>query len=281
MNDLCETKDFSYVIYSDTDSVYITLKNLVDLMSITDPDKTIDFMDVACDKIGIGIAEEYERLAVMMNAKENTLLMQKECLSMRAFWVKKKRYAMLVSDSEGVRYDEPKLKIMGLETARSSTPAPCREKLKEAIRLILTSDENTVKKFIKDFKEEFKSLTPEQIACPTGVSNIDKFQTATGFIKGTPIHVRGSLVYNKWVKDNKLQGKYEFIRSGDKIKHIYLRMPNPLHQNTIAFAGTIPEEMGLDDFIDYQAQYEKTFLKPLKTILDCIGWSHEKKRGLL
>lgn len=283
LNEVCETEDEEYVIYIDTDSNYLTLGKLIEKVGLKDKshEEITDFLDKACEQIQNEIDKEYQRLADQMNLREQRMQMQREAIASRGFWTRKKRYALNVIDSEGVRYDEPKLKIMGLETARSSTPAICRKNLKEAIKLILTTDEETVIKFINKFKKEFMNLKPEEVATSTGVSNIDKFKEGKGYRKGTPIHVRGSIVYNNWVKENKLGNKYEYIRSGDKIKNIYLKLPNTLQENTLSFNGSIPKEMNLDDYVDYNMQYEKTFLNPLKTILTSVGWKHEKKRSLL
>lgn len=264
-------------------SNYLTLNNLVKKVGLENAsqEEITDFLVNACEKIQEEIANEYNRLADMTNAKAQRMDMEREVIAPRGFWTRKKRYALNVVDSEGVRYDEPKLKIMGLETARSSTPKICREALKEAIELILTSDEDSVIKHINEFKEYFFQQPPEKIANTTGISNIEKFITHDGSIqKGTPIHVRGSLVYNKWIDEYKVNHIYEKIRSGDKVKNIYLKMPNVMKQNTVSFLNKIPKEMKIDDCIDYHQQYEKTFLRPLKTILDCIGWKSEKKNTL-
>jgi len=283
LNNLCETENNEYVIYIDTDSNYLTLQKLVEKMGYGDAtqEETTDFLVDAGNIIQDEIDKEYQRMANMTNAKQQRMVMEREVIAPRGFWTRKKRYALNVVDSEGVRYEKPKLKIMGLETARSSTPAVCRDVLKEAIELILTTDEDHVIKFIRDFKERFMTLSPKEVANSTGVSNIEKFIDGSGnIIKGTPIHVRGAITYNKWIKDNKLDYKYELIRSGDKVKSIYLKLPNTLRENTISFIGDIPKEMKLDKYIDYGLQYEKTFLNPLKTILNAVGWNHQKKRSL-
>lgn len=277
LNDVCETEDIEYVLYIDTDSNYITLNHLVEKIGMQDEpnEKICDFLDKVCEEIQAAIDVEYQRLADITNARQQKMIMEREVIASRGFWTGKKRYALHVLDSEGVRYEEPKLKIMGLETARSSTPAICREKLKESIKLILTTNEDVVIEHIQKFRKEFMQQKPVDIARPTGISNLEKFVDQE---KGVPMHVRGAITYNNWIQENGMQNKYEFIRSGDKVKTIYLKLPNPLRENTLSFSGDIPKEMNLENCIDYNIQYEKTFLDPLKKILSCVGWKHEKPK---
>ena len=284
LSKICGEEDSKepFVVYMDTDSSYVTLEKLVNKVGLKDApvNQIIDFMDKACKKISKEIDKEYLRLSNYTNSFKHNIVMERESLADKGFWTRKKRYALNVYDMEGVRFKDPHLKIMGLETARSSTPAICREKLEEAIRLILTTDEKQVIEFIESFRKEYMNLPIGEIANTTGVSDIEKHITKNGYAKGTPIHVRGSILYNNWIKSNKFESKYECIRSGDKIKTVYLTMPNPIGENTIAFIKNPPEEMNLKNYVDYGKQYAKTFLTPLQTILECIGWEWENKTTL-
>ena len=216
-----------------------------------------------------------------MNAYDNKMIMDRECIADKGVWTAKKRYMMRVHDSEGVRYEEPKTKIMGIETTRSSTPQVVRDSLKEAINLILTSDENTVISFIEDFREKFNNFTPEEIAFPRGVNGMTKYNDrASIYKKSTPIAVKGSLIYNHYVDKLKLEKKYRKIISGDKIKFVHLIKPNPLggvagQDQVVAFPNDLPREFELQEFVDYETHFEKSFLLPLKNILEKIGWNHE------
>ena len=212
--------------------------------------------------------------------------MDRECIADKAVWTAKKRYMMQVYDSEGIRYETPKNKIMGIETTRSSTPQVVRENLKEAINLILTTDEETVIEFIDTFKNKFNNFEPEDIAFPRGVNGMNKYSnSSTIYEKSTPIAVKGSLIYNYYIKKNKLHNKYRQIIDGDKIKFMYLKKPNPLGgiagtDQVIAFPNSLPREFKLDSFIDYELQFQKAFLDPIKNILDKIGWNHEQVSSL-
>jgi len=253
---------------------------------LTDTDRIIKFLDDSSEKIiQPFIDKQYDQLCKMMNAYENKMQMGREVIAERGVWTAKKRYALNVWDSEGVRYQEPKLKIMGIETTRSSTPAIVREKLKKAIRLILTTDENSIQEFIKKFKSEFFCQEPEDIAFPRSVSNLEKYTSSSEiYKKGTPIAVKGSLIYNFFIDRKNLDSKYEKIQEGDKIKFIYLKEPNPIGggrgDKVISFPTKLPKELDLHRFIDYDKQFNTSFLDPLKNILNVVSWKSEREASL-
>jgi DNA polymerase elongation subunit (family B) len=280
LNTTLNTDAYDYVVASDTDSVYIRLNNLVDkfLPDCEDKERIINFLDKSSEEIiQPFIDKKYAELAELMNAYENKMQMGREVIAERGVWTAKKRYALNVWDSEGVRYDSPKLKIMGIETTRSSTPGIVREKLKEVIRLVLTTDEKTIQEYVSDFKEEFFACEPEDIAFPRSVSNLEDYASSSDiYKKATPIAVKGSLIYNHFIQQAKLESKYEKIQQGDKIKFIYLKEPNPIGgprgDKVISFPTKIPKELDLHRFVDYDKQFVKSFLDPLETILGVIGW---------
>ena len=283
LNETVGTKDYDYVVASDTDSVYLRLGNLVDKVCLgRTKQQIVDFLDKASEEIILPfIKKQYDELARMMNAYDNKMIMDRECIADKGVWTAKKRYMMRVHDSEGVRYEEPKTKIMGIETTRSSTPQVVRDSLKEAINLILTTDEETVIEFIEDFRNKFLKLEPEEIAFPRGVNGMTKYNDrASIYKKSTPIAVKGSLIYNHYVDKLGLDKKYRNIIDGDKIKFLHLIKPNPLggvagQDHVIAFPNSLPREFNLGEFIDYKVQFEKSFLEPINRILEKIGWNWE------
>ena len=207
--------------------------------------------------------------------------MKRENIADRGIWTAKKRYILNVWDSEGVRYEEPKLKMMGIEAVKSSTPAPCRKMIKDALNIMMSGTEEDVIKFIDDSRVQFKKLPPEDIAFPRTVSNVNKHKsTSSIYAKGTPIHARGALLFNHYIEKNNLTNKYSLIQNGEKIKFCYLKKPNIIHENVISFIQDFPRELGLDKYVDYDLQFEKSFLEPLKIILDAIGWNVEKTVNL-
>ena len=283
LNKACGTENETYSFYSDTDSCYITLKGLVDkYYSKMDKDKLIDVLDkIGDDQIEPCIAKSMDELAEYTNAFAKKLVFKREAIADRAIWIAKKRYAMNVYDNEGVRYQTPDLKVMGLEIVRSSTPACVQDSLKEAVRLCLTSDEATLQEYIKKTRKEFVNLPAEDIAFPRGCNNLHKYtDSANIYAAKTPMQVRGSLLYNFYLKKHKLDQKYEMIKEGDKIKFLYLKEPNTLKENCISFNTKIPTEFNIHRYVDYNLMFEKAFLDPMNTIVQALGWQTEKENTL-
>lgn len=278
LNSILKTKK-DYVVAIDTDSLYVNLGPLVEAVN---PKNPIDFLDtVASEKLEPVLSAAYDDLFKMMGGIEDRMVMKREAIADRGIWTAKKRYILNVHDNEGVRYAEPKLKIMGIEAIKSSTPAPCREALKELFKVIISGSESNTQNAIQTFREYFKTLPPHDIAFPRGVSRVrDYSNKQTIYKKGTPIHVRGSLLFNKLVKEHGLSRKYPEITNGDKVKFIYMKKPNPIQENVIAFSQYLPEEFKLEKYIDFDTQFEKTFLDPIEPILNAVGWSAEERATL-
>ena len=285
LNKILKTDGVDYVIASDTDSIYLNLGPLVEDVykgRKKTTESIVTFLDKICEvELEKYIEGCYQELANYVNAYDQKMQMKRENIADRGIWTAKKRYILNVWDSEGVRYEEPKLKMMGIEAVKSSTPAPCRKMIKDALKLMMSGTEDEVIAYIDKCREKFEKLPPEQISFPRSVSDVQKYQSsATIYSKGTPIHVRGALLYNYYVKEKKLSHKYSIINNGEKIKFCYLKKPNPIHENIISFIQQFPKELDLDKYIDYELQFEKAFLDPLKSILDCIGWEVTKTATL-
>ena len=281
LNKLLGTEKEDYVIASDTDSLYLNLGPLVDkFFAAKSSNKTaiVSLLDKICqEKLEPFIEKSYQELASYVSAYEQKMSMKRENIADRGIWTAKKRYILNVWDSEGVRYNEPKMKIMGLETARSSTPAYFRDKLYAAFQIIIGKSNDELIAFINGVRSETKERPYDEVAFPRGVNNLSKYRHPKDiYSKGTPIHVRGALLYNWYVKKHKVEHKHPFIQEGEKIKFMYLKTPNPIHENCISFFGELPKEFGIEKYVDYQTQFEKSFLEPLKNVLQCIGWHHEK-----
>ena len=284
MNKLLKTENEDYVIASDTDSIYLRLGNLVDKVYKEKPDtlRIIEFMDKVCEeKIQPYINQGYQELALYVHAYAQKMRMKREALSDKGIWTAKKRYILNVYNNEGVQYNEPDMKVMGLEMVKSSTPSVIREKMKETIKLIVRSTESDVQEFIEKFKNEFKSLPPEEVAFPRGINGLkDYSDSANLYKKGTPIHVRGAILYNYMMKEKELTKSYPLIQEGEKLKFTYLKTPNPLKEDVISFPVRLPKEFGLHEYVNYDLQFEKAFIEPIKVILNCIGWQTEKQSSL-
>jgi DNA polymerase elongation subunit (family B) len=285
LNKILQTEEVDYVIASDTDSIYLNMGPLVDkFLSSKSGDKTkvVGLLDKICqDKLEPFIEQSYQELADYVQAYEQKMIMKRENIAERGIWTAKKRYILNVWNSEGVQYSEPKLKMMGIEAVKSSTPAPCRKMIKNGLKLMMSGTEEDVIDFIDNCRKEFKSLPPEDIAFPRSVSDVVKYKSHSEiYAKGTPIHCRGALLFNHYIKQNKLDKKYSLINNGEKIKFLYLKKPNIIQENVISFIQDFPTELGLDKYIDYDLQFEKSFVEPLKSILDAIGWNVEKTVNL-
>ena len=274
-----KTDNEDYVIACDTDSVYLRAERFVDAQceGMT-TQEIVAHLDKVCTKmLEPFIDKKYQELCEYVNGVEQKMKMKRECIADKAIWTAKKRYILNVYNQEGVAYDKAKLKMQGIEAIRTSTPAVCRKAIKETLDVIMNSSEEDMQKFVAGFRDEFMQMSFEQIASPRGVSNISEYlDSATIFKKGTPINVKGAIMYNHLLKQHGLTKKYEAIVNAQKIKYSYLKMPNPIRCNVIATPGTMPPEFGLDRYIDREMQFDKSYLEPIKTIVEAIGWKAEK-----
>ena len=283
LNKILKSDDFDYVIAIDTDSIYLNLKPLVNKLfegKDQDPEKIVSVLDKICQsQFEPYIEKSYQELSDYVNAYSQMMVMKRENIAERGVWTAKKKYALNVWNSEGVQYAEPKLKIMGLEAIKSSTPAPCRQMIKDAVKIILTGTNDEIIKYIDECRKKFNTLPIEDIAFPRGVSDAEKYKShADIYIKGTPGHTRGVLLFNHYLKKKKLTNKYSLIQNGERIKFVYLKTPNVFRENVIAFIQQFPKEFGVE--ADYDLQFEKAFFNPVNSILETIGWESEK-RGTL
>ena len=278
-NKLYKTKG-DYIIASDTDSVYINMAPLVKMTGATDKNKIVKALDKFCsERLEPYIADCYDELGKYMNVFENKMVMKREVIADKGIWTAKKRYILNVHNSEGVQYPEPKLKIMGIEAIKTSTPLPCREKMKEGFKVIMGGDQKEMKEFIVNFRRDFELLQPEDIGFPRSVNGTGKYKDDTSiYKKGTPMHVKGALIYNHLLKQYKLEHKYPKIMNGDKIRFVHLRK-NKWNANVITFVSKLPKEFDMHGLIDYEHQFNKAFMEPMRFILDAIRWRIDASGG--
>ena len=277
-NEILETENEDYVIASDTDSVYITFEKLIEKLNPPDP---VKFLDTICqEKIEPWIEGKYTELAEYVNAYEQKMVMSREVIADKGIWTAKKRYILNVHNSEGVQYAEPKLKMMGIEAVKSSTPQICRDKIRDALKLIMSGDEKDLNNFIQEFRKEWMEMNPTAIAFPRSCNGMDKWSDPNGiYKKGTPMHVKGALIYNYQLKDKKLTKKYPLILDGEKIKFVHLKNPNPYQCNAFTFITDCPQELDIIKYLDYEKQFEKSYVEPLKFITNAIQWQIDESYG--
>lgn len=284
LNKVLGTGNKDYCVAIDTDSNYFTFGELVKKVfgrvDISN-DEGENFVDkVAKEKIEAVIEQGYSKLAASLNAYQNTMVMKREKINNRGLFIAKKRNILSTLNSEGVHYSTPKISVTGVEAVRSTTPAICRKKMMELYEIVMKDGEEQLQDFVENFREEFYNLPASEIAKVSGTNDIDMYVEGNSYKKGCPIHVRGCIVYNNMIKQMKLDDKYDDIRSGDKIKFLYLKKPNILHENIISFPETLPREFELEDFIDYDLQFDKVFLSSIQIVLDAIGWNAEKTSNI-
>jgi len=282
MNKTLKTEGKDYVVAIDTDSIYLTLETLVEKMceGKTDEQK-IRFMDKICEDVFQPFIDSgYQELADYMNAYSQKMQMKREVLADKGIWTAKKRYILNVHNSEGVQYEKPKIKVMGLEMVKSSTPAVIRDKLRDSIEVILRGNQADLQNYIMEFRKEFDKLPVEEIAFPRGVNGMKQYAGSPIYSKGTPIHVRGALLFNHYTKKMGLDKKYQPIRDGDKIRFVYVRKPNKFQEDVIAFSQELPPEFELHSYIDYDKMFEKVFTDALQIIIGSLGWSTSEQSSL-
>lgn len=281
MNKMLKTDNVDYVIASDTDSIYIEMKELVKRIDVNDDVKIVSAIDQFCEqKIQPYLDKCYQELADYMNVYQQKMFMKRETIANKGIWKAKKMYILNAWNVEGVQYDSPKLKMQGIEAVRSSTPQVCREYIRKALEIIMNESEISLQNYISQIREEYKNLPFDDIAFPRGANNVDKYYDRSHiYVKGTPIHIKASLLYNNLLKKYGLRN-LQPIMSGDKIKYCYLKLPNKIQDTVISNLDSLPDELNLNQYIDYEKQFDKSFIQPLKSITNVIRWDYEKKLTL-
>jgi len=282
MNKILKTNGVDYVIASDTDSIYVTMEALVEHLPADDDETIVKAIDQFCEnKIQPYIDKCYQELAEYMNAYQQKMQMKRETIANKGIWRGKKMYILNAWNVEGVQYSEPKLKLQGIEAVRSSTPHACRENIKKALGIIMNEDETALIKFVEEFRDKFMTLPFEEVSFPRGIKHMKKYTQTKGLLydKGTPIHVKAALIFNDMIKKHNIKN-IQPITDGDKIRFAYLKMPNPVGDSVIGAPDTLPEEFNIDNYIDREMQFTKSFLDPVNSIASIIGWKTEQKATL-
>lgn len=284
LNSALKTDGVDYVVYTDTDSIYVKLEKVVEITGFTDKPtaEIVAMLDSFCaTKMEPMINRGYEELAEYTNAYDQKMFMDREVISDNSIFCAKKRYAMSVWNSEGVAFNEPYIKVMGLDLVKSSTPQVCRDAMKDVVRMILNNTEQEVQTYFKGFKAEYQNFTPEQIAMPSGVSSMEeKYCNFDGSFKEGNVYYKSKacIHYNRHI--DKLGLDKVKIVAGDKIKYLHLKLPNTLRSKDIGFPDELPKEFNLHHKVDYKVMFEKSFAKPMSDMVNLIGWSLEPRATL-
>jgi DNA polymerase elongation subunit (family B) len=281
-----KTNGYRWVIYSDTDSVYVSLKTVVDRYHPhgTLEDK-VNFVDKLCKE---ALQKEIERLFDLLitkylNGAGPYLKMAREVIGDKAIWTSKKRYLINVRDKEGIRKPgcAPSLKSMGVEISKSTVPKFCREAMKKAVAIVMEQDQETLYAFVEETRQKFMSLPVDEMALPKSVNGLEKYSCEKNlYVSGAQAHTKGALLFNHLIDRFELGSKIQKIRDGDKIKFVYLTVPNRYNVNAMSFGSGVPPEFRLDEIINWEMMWEKTFMEPLDLILKAIKWKSEKTASL-
>lgn len=270
--------DKDRIIAIDTDSIYVCLDDLVNkFVGDDDVEKCTKFIDkMSQDAIEPVLEKCFNKLAQYLSAYDQKMVMKREVIASKVIFTGKKKYIANVINNEGVQYAKPKMKITGIESVRSSTPQVCRKMIENSLDIIMNQDEQTLQSYVKENRELFRKLPTEDVSFPRGVSEVSKYTEGDSYSKGTPIAVRGAILYNKYIKND----NDEPIRDGDKVKFTYLKMPNPINENVISFPKVLSNNLQLHEYVDKDLQFDKAYLSPINIICDKIGWSAEKRNTL-
>lgn len=281
LNKICGSEK-DRIVAGDTDSVYITLEDLVDrfMPNETDENKIVEFLDAAAEKIIKDCIEpSYRRMQEATGCREQLMNMDREVIGSDAFWRAKKNYAIRILDDEGKRLEEPKYKIMGLEPAKSTYREDDRKKMEEAIHIILdrargaTNDD--LLKLIDDYRDEYMDKPLHEVGKAIRVSKIDKWIDGEGVKSGTPGHTKAAINYNNQIRKHGLTNRFPLIQEADNIFQIELKKPNPTPYETIAHLGVLPKELGLEKYVDYATMFNKYFFAAVESYADAVGWKAE------
>lgn len=311
VNEECGTNNEDYVLTIDTDSNYINLDGVYHKRGYKSLDELNEYIEGVLEPY---IDKCYREFYDYMNHFDFQMVMKREAIADRGLFInKKKRYCLSVIDMEGVRYAHPKLKIVGLEVIKSSTPEGCREALTEILKILLYKDRLTLVQYIEDYKKKFMQMTADQIGLIRNVSDMDKWTEKEGDLEtlvyngkykenqnfymnkqleevmnanavyesegekkikarnlGIPINVRAALNFNNIVEKYKLN--IQKIGVGEKIKMVYLK-PNPYNVEIIGFVDYLPKELNLEQYIDYEKQFEKGFMSNVHNITDDLDYN--------
>lgn len=275
-------------------NILVHNSNYIDLTDIVNSEKTgwykktddeiVTLLDKFCDtRLDKVITEGFNNLFNTLNAFSPCIYMKREAIGSGVF-VQKKRYTMYVYDNEGVRYPKPKLKIIGLEAVRSSTPKYFREKLKTVYELMYTADQPAIHKAVENIRLEFLKLPIMEIGKPSGVNGLGEYDNNSkelgNFAKGTPAGPKAAFTYNRLIQQLNLTDKHHLINSGDKIKTFNVKLPNPYKNDKIAILDRVPEEFELEKYVDRDDMFNDSFLTPITAVLNARNWYPSKQVNL-
>lgn len=271
--------------YFDTDSLFINYINKYDVLNDMNEregyEKVIGtIMDWNKEHVQPIIDEYFDGLAVAFNAMSNKIEMDFELIADKSTFFAPKKYIMRKIWEEGkyLNPDKNTFKLRGIEIVRTTTPQFFRDKLKEAVKIIYNQSNEELLKFIDQTKKEYLKLDFIDMANPTGVNGMDKYNLNS---KRIPIHVYGSLIYNLYIENKKLSDRYQLITDKNKIKISYIKQPNCMGSHVISVPNNIfPDELKDKIELDYDRMFDKNFMNPIKRFLEVVNWDDVRQYDL-
>ena len=277
-------------------SAYYTIEPFVEEFLKKNPDaslsETVDF----CDKFETSVVqpkiqENIDEFCYYLNAMDKSKCGGKrEIIADRFILLKKKKYLCRLRANEATVFpdDAPKIKAMGVELIKSSTPKFSIEHMSEALPILFDGTQKDLREWFEKCKTEFKNAPISDIVANMTVNCVDYDLRKNLAI---PINSRASLIYNEFIKKHNLEGSFNLIHAGDKIKYIYLKTPNTLGETIVNSTGrsikkTYPNVIAfidynfiqyIKDYIDYDTQFEKTLIKPLEFMANAINFTVKEK----
>lgn len=283
LNKFCGTNNVDYAFYGDTDSIYFTCDAIIEkFCKGKEKHEIIKFLEkLVKNVIQVEMNKKLDNIAKKLNVHENKMFFKLEGISDSAIWLAKKRYVANILYNEGVWYDPPDMKVMGMEIVRSSTPKYIKEQLRKAVKICITGTEDELQDYVKSCKVDFMKRSVEEIAFPRGCNGLITYADEKTIYKpGTQAHIRAALLHNHMLKEKKLDGHVRPIEDGERIKFVWLKKPNPMKDDVIAYVGKLPHEFGLHQYISKDVMFEKGFISPIEGVLQAIGWSWERETKL-
>lgn len=261
-------------------SNYFTLDPILKKIGI-DPVKDFDKAEEIMLKFADGTIQDQvtricEEYAEWRNVPVNLMHMDREAIApMGGFWTGKKRYALAVTNMEGVSYpkSKPKWKVMGLEAIKAGKYTGfLREALEELIETIILSNESAVHRDVEATKKKFMSVAIPEIAAMTNVNEVNKWIQGSTLKSGTPIGVRAVFTHNSWL-DKIGDTDIPRIEEGEKIMYVPLRPNNPTGSPVIGFTEWSGALTQLEPYVDKIAMWDKNFVKAAESLTSAVNWS--------
>jgi len=267
--------------YIDTDSLFISFDDIIEYSKIklSDGKKVTKEMYSLIDNTAKHLNEEIVKWGeAELNSKDCRIIFKREKICDISLLLKKKHYILHILDNEGVKCNE--FKYTGVDVVKSTMPKKVKPYVKNIAETLLTTMNNQeTNNSVTKAYDAFLALPIEEIAINKGIKNYEKYSSQCSdfqTIKGMPNHVKSAYFYNIILDRLDIAGKYEKIRSGDKIKIFYVKTPNKFGIESIAFKYYYPDEFKAIFDADYEKMFDKVIFSPVQRFFEAVNWVPQK-----